>query len=58
MKHFFNICAKGKIKIGCMEYTFAEWKKNFKVIGKEKGYSDKQIEEYKLYIDLAIKLSK
>lgn len=41
-----------------MEFSFGEWKSNFESVGKSEGYSDKQIKEYELYIDLAISLSK
>jgi len=54
----FSLIQKHRIKIGCYDFTFSEWKKKYKKIGKENGYSDKQIEEYRLYIDLAIQLSK
>jgi len=57
-KHFINECKIGFLKIGCIEYSFKEWKANFKNIGAENGYSEKQIKEYGLYIDLAIELSK
>jgi len=57
-KHFVNESKKGYLKIGCKEFTFEYWKENFKIIGKSNGYSDKEIEEYSLYIDLAILLSK
>ena len=56
-RHFFNICAKGKIKIGCMEYTFSEWELNFEKIGKSQNYTERQIKEYHFYIKLAIELS-
>ena len=57
-KHFFNISAKGRIQIGCINNTFAEWLKLFKSIGEEQGYTKPQIAEYKAYIKLAISLSK
>ena len=57
-KHFVNECKKGYLKIGCTEHTFKYWKDNFEAIGKKENYSDKQIKEYGLYIDLAINLSK
>ena len=56
--HFINESKNGYLRIGCKELTLKEWEDNFVVIGKENGYSNKQIEEYKLYIDLAISLSK
>lgn len=53
-KHFFNICMKGFLQIGCIKKTFKEWKEEFEKVGKEAGYTDEQIKEYGLYIDLAI----
>lgn len=57
-KHFITECKKGYLQIGCKCYTFAEWKKIFKTVGEEQGYTPTQIKEYGYYIDLAIKLSK
>jgi len=57
-RHFVNECKKGYLKIGCFEMTFAEWKLQYKNIGAGNGYSESEINEYGLYIDLAIKLSK
>ena len=56
--HFVNECKKGFLKIGCHEYDFNYWVENFERIGRENNYNQKQINEYKLYIDLAISLSK
>ena len=55
-KHYFNICKIGYIKIGCIEKSIDDWEKQFEQIGKEKGYTKEQINEYKLYIQLAKKL--
>ena len=57
-KHFINVSRKGYIKIGCQEFEFSYWKKNFKDIGKQAGYSNSEIKEYGLYIELIIKLNK
>jgi hypothetical protein len=56
-KHFFNESKKGYLKIGCIEKSFTEWQEQFEEIGKEHGYTDEQIKEYGLYINLAIQLS-
>ena len=40
-----------------MSFNFEHWKKEFTIIGKEAGYTEEQIKEYGLYIDLAIKLN-
>ncbi len=54
-KHFVNIPNGTDIKIGCQCHDGEYWLKNFERIGKIEGYSDDQIAEYKMYIDLAIK---
>jgi len=57
-RHFINECKKGNLKIGCFDLPIKEWKERYMKIGKENEYTDKEIKEYKLYIDLAEKLSK
>ena len=42
----------GKIIIGCVEKTVAEWILDHEKIGKENNYTDAQIKEYKKYIDM------
>jgi hypothetical protein len=57
-KHFFNICKKGFVQIGCHSFEFQYWQENFEQIGKNNNYTEEEIKEYGFYIDLAIKLSK
>jgi len=48
-KHFVFGWKKTKeivIKIGCIEHTAKEWKKEFKKIGKNENYTPKEIEAY------------
>ena len=52
-RHFFNVCARATIKIGCIINSFDWWSENFERIGKSKGYTESEIEEYRLYIELA-----
>ena len=52
-KHFINFCAKGKLKIGCHELEINVWVEKFESIGKENGYTEAEIKEYGLYIQLA-----
>ena len=40
----------GKISIGCITKTIADWKDQHREIGKENSYTDEQIEEYYSYI--------
>jgi hypothetical protein len=44
------------LKIGCHEFSFKYWKENFQTIGKNNNYSETEIKEYGLYIDLAISI--
>ena len=55
-RHTLTECKKGFLQIGCKCYTFKEWELHFEAIGKAEGYSENQIQEYKLYIDLAVNL--
>ena len=57
-KHYLNECKKGYLKIGCIEKSFTDWQEHFEEIGKNNGYTEKQVKEYGLYINLAIQLSK
>lgn len=54
--HQINSPSKGIIKIGCQEHPFDYWLSNFEEIGKLNSYSQEQISEYKMYIDLFINL--
>jgi hypothetical protein len=53
-RHFVNICKIGYIQIGCLSLSFENWKKSFSEIGKKEGYTEKQIKEYEIYINLII----
>lgn len=55
-RHFFTTSSKTEITIGCKTFKFDFWKKHFKNIGKEENYTDMEIKEYGMYIDLAILL--
>ena len=57
-KHAITNSAYGKLAIGCEIHTFAEWKKNYKAIGKANGYTPEQIKEYGLHIAYVIKVGK
>ena len=56
-KQFVNMCTKKKIQIGCSSFELSFCKTDeFKKLGKKNGYTEEQLIEYGLYIDLAIKL--
>jgi len=57
-KHGVSNSSYGKLSIGCVTLTFAEWKKQYRVIGKREGYTEKQIKEYGAIIALATKIGK
>ena len=44
--------AKKIVGIGCEVHTISHWQENFRKIGESYNYSEKQISEYKKYIDL------
>ena len=56
--HFVNICAYGRIQIGCYNKSFEEWQNEFEQVGKENGYTQQQIKEYKMYIDMCIQFQR
>ena len=57
-RNFINISRPGFLQIGCLEKSLKDWKKEYIKIGENNNYSKTEIEEYGLYIDLAIALEK
>ena len=57
-KHSITNCKHGYIQIGCEIHTFDELIKNYKKIGKQYDYTDKEIKEYYEYIKLFKKIGK
>jgi hypothetical protein len=57
-RHGISNSKHGYLSIGCITLTFAEWKKQFRAIGKREGYTAAQIEEYGAIIALATKIGK
>ena len=55
-RHFVNVFKRFFLRIGCNEFSFEYWKDNFEKIGKNNNYTEEQIREYGLYIDLAINI--
>ena len=56
--HSLTNCKPGYIQIGCHCKTIDWWVKNYRDIGKKEGYTDEQIAEYGLYIELFKKIGK
>ena len=56
--HGVSNSSHGKLSIGCVTLTFAEWKKQYRALGKREGYTEKQIKEYGAIIALATKIGK
>ena len=57
-RHGISNSKHGYLSIGCVTLTFAEWKKQFRAIGKREGYTAKQIKEYGAIIALATKIGR
>ena len=57
-RHFVTTCDHSNIRIGCHKHTPEYWKKHFKTIGKANGYTNEQIEEYGIIIDMCSKWMK
>jgi hypothetical protein len=57
-RHGISNSKHGYLSIGCVTLTFAEWKKQFRAIGKREGYTAAQIKEYGLHIAYATKVGK
>ena len=57
-RHGISNSKHGYLSIGCVTLTFAEWKKQFRAIGKRERYTTAQIKEYGLHIAYAIKVGK
>ena len=55
-RHFVCMSTKLFLKIGCMKLTIEEWKIKGNEIAIRECYSESEIIEYKLYIELAEKL--
>jgi hypothetical protein len=55
-RHFVNVYKQFHLKVGCHEYSFEYWKKQYKTVAKNAGYTPEEIKEYGLYIELAIKI--
>ena len=51
-KHSLTLCSHTEIAIGCHVLPISEWKKRYRVIGLEEGYTPAQIKEYGTYIAL------
>ena len=52
-RHFICMPKVGFLKIGCIELSINDWGDRFKDIGNENGYTESEIKEYGLYIELA-----
>jgi hypothetical protein len=52
-RHFLYTCSADRISIGCETRTVAHWLRNYRKIGKANGYSEKEIQEYKVFLDVA-----
>ena len=52
-------CKHGHIQIGCHCHTFAWWQsKEAEALAKEQGFTPEEVEEYRAYIELFVKVGK
>lgn len=51
-RHTITYWGCDAIQIGCKQYTISKWLSNYEKIGRSINYSDKEIEEYWMYIDM------
>ena len=58
MKHSLSNSRHGHILIGCHEHTFAYWLDHYKAIGRAEGYSEEEIKQYGLFIELFVRVGK
>ncbi len=57
-RHWLCTTHDGKLQIGCHVHSFEQWKKRAETIGGLEGYSERDIEIYKLHIEHIEKISK
>ena len=57
-KHYIQTTQDGKLRIGCEEHTFGEWREIAEDLGTQNGYSALDVEIYKLHIEHAERISK
>ena len=57
-RHAITNSAYGFLNVGCIKLSFSEWKKQYKAIGKQQGYTPAQIKEYGTLIKFAMKIGK
>jgi len=57
-RHWLCTTHDGKLQIGCHVHSFEQWKKRAEAIGGLEGYSERDIEIYKLHIEHIEKISK
>ena len=56
--HSLTNCSPKHIQIGCERHSFDVWKICYEHYGQKNGYSPEQIAEYKLLIDLIVKIGR
>ena len=57
-RHAVTNSSYGFLNIGCIKLSFSEWKKKYRAVGKQQGYTVEQIKEYGTIIAFATKLGK
>ena len=57
-RHALTNSRYGHIAIGCHEHTFQYWQENYQTIGIANGYTQAEIEQYGLFIQIFAKIGK
>jgi uncharacterized protein YjbI with pentapeptide repeats len=57
-KHFVSTTQDGRLQIGCEVHTFEQWAEIARELGKANGYSDRDVEIYKLHIKHCAKVAR
>ena len=54
-KHYVVMYDSKRLKIGCQIYSMKQWLAHGERIGRANGYTDAELAEYRLYVELAAK---
>jgi hypothetical protein len=57
-RHALTLCSFTQIAVGCHVYDIPDWLNRFRVIGRVECYTEEQIEEYGVYLNLMAETAK
>lgn len=52
-RHALTHCAPRTVMVGCRRFYLPTWRETYEAVGRESGYSEAEIAEYALYLELA-----